>query len=102
MNILNSPNSFLKHLHVSTRRDPARDWLLLLVFSTIALAGIIVWNAWAFDTVANGGVIGVSATGTTPVFNHSSLDTIHSIFTSRAAEEAKYMTGVYRFVDPSQ
>ncbi len=102
MNIFNSSNSFLRRLRNSVHRDPARDWLMLLAFSTVALAGIIVWNARAFDTVANGGVIGVSATGTPPVFSHSSLDTIHSIFTSRATEEAKYVTGTYRFVDPSQ
>ena len=63
---------------------------------------IIVWNLWAFDTVANGGVIGASATTTTPVFNRASLDAIHDVFTSRAEEEAKYKDGIYSYSDPSQ
>ena len=94
--------NFVKHFHLRAHRDPARDWLLLLAFSTIALAGIIVWNVRAFDTVANGGTIGKLTTTTAPLFSRSSLDTIHTIFTSRAAEEAKYMTGAYRYADPSQ
>ncbi len=84
------------------RRDPVRDWLTLLTLSIIALAAIIVWNAWTFDTVASGGVIGTPMTTTQPVFNHSSLDAIHTIFASRAAEEEKYVTGAYSFADPSQ
>jgi len=82
--------------------DPARDWIVALILSVIALAGIIVWNAWAFDTIANGGVIGTPSTNVQPSFNQASLDAIHTIFDSRAAEEAKYVAGVYRFADPSQ
>lgn len=63
---------------------------------------IIIWNVWAFDTVANGGVIGTSATSTPTVFNSSSIDAVRAVFAKRAAEEAKYETGVYRFNDPSQ
>lgn len=64
--------------------------------------GIVVWNVWAFDTIANGGVIGTTATSTPPVFNHSSLDAIRAVFQMRAVEETKYVTGVYRYADPSQ
>lgn len=67
----------------------------------IALAGIFIWNVWAFDTVANGGVIG-TATSTPQAFSQSSLNTIRSIFEDRAEERAKYETGTYRFSDPSQ
>ena len=102
MNIFNSIGSFLKRLRAGVHQDPARDWLILITFSTIALAGIIVWNVWAFDTVAKGGVIGAPVTGTPPIFSRSSLDTIRTIFASRAEEEAKYVTGAYRYVDPSQ
>ncbi len=92
--------SFLKRPHA--RLDPARDWLAMLTLSAILFASIIVWNAWAFNTVASGGVIGVPVTGSTPVFSRSTLDAIHAIFTARAAEEAKYQTGVYTYADPSQ
>jgi hypothetical protein len=97
-----SSNSFLKHFQYGAYLNPVRDWLALLIFSTIALIGIIVWNVWAFDTVANGGVIGTVATSTSPVFDQTSLDTIHTVFANRAAEESKYITGTYRFSDPSQ
>jgi len=102
MNIFSTTTSFLQRLRYGTRLNPVRDWLFLLTVSAVALASIIVWNIWAFDTVANGGVIGTSATSTPPVFSQSSLDTIHAIFANRASEEAKYETGTYRFADPSQ
>lgn len=97
-----SGDFFLKYLRFGKRLDPARDWLTLLSLAGIILAGSIVWNAWAFDTVANGGVIGTSATITPPVFSTSSLDAIHAVFEHRASEEAKYVSGAYRYADPSQ
>ena len=96
-----SIGSFFKRLRGSVR-DPVRDWLVLITLSILALVSIIVWNAWAFDTVARGGVIGAPAIGSPPIFSNSSLDVIHTIFVSRAAEEAKYVTGTYRYTDPSQ
>ena len=101
MNTSSHIGSFLKRLRPGERIDPARDWMLLLILSTIILAGGIVWNAWAFDTVANGGVLGSPAPKPQPVFKRSSLDSINSIFSARAAEEAKYETGTYRYADPS-
>jgi hypothetical protein len=95
-------SSFLKQLRVGTRQDPARDWILSLIFSAIVLAGIIVWNAWAFDTAYRGGIIGSSVTSFPQVLSNSSLGAIHIIFEKRAAEEAKYGAGTYRFVSPSQ
>ncbi len=100
MRIPNAIDSFLKRPHA--RLDPARDWLTMLTLSMIVFAGIIVWNAWAFDTVASGGVIGAPVTGSTPVLSRSALDAIHAIFAARAAEEAKYQTDVYTYTDPSQ
>lgn len=85
-----------------TAVDPVRDWLVLLIASLVALVGIILWNIWAFDTVASGGTIGAPATKAPTTFNNSSLDEIHTLFENRAAEEAKYRTGMYRFTDPSQ
>ena len=102
MNIFNSISSFFKCSRFDAERDPVRDWLIMLTLSSIALAGIVVWNAWVFDTVAGGGVIGVPTTGVPPVFSRTSLDTIHTIFASRADEQAKYVTSTYHFTDPSQ
>ncbi|MBU6388431.1 hypothetical protein KGQ72_00935 [Patescibacteria group bacterium] len=92
---------FFKRLRSGERHDPVRDWLTIVAFSSIMLAGIIVWNVWAFDTVASGGAIGAPASATAPLFSRASLDAIHTIFTDRADEEAKYVTGVYRYADPS-
>ncbi len=101
MNIFNFTNSSFSRLRLRAHQDPVRDWLALLALSLLAFVSIVVWNVWAFNTVARGGVIGVSATST-PVFTSSSLDTIRAIFEKRAAEEAKYATGVYHYTDPSQ
>ena len=62
----------------------------------------IVWNAWIFDTIAEGGVIGTPIGETPPIFSRSSLDRVRTVFEDRAAEEARYRTGAYRFADPSQ
>jgi hypothetical protein len=102
MNIFTTIISFLKNIRLFSRFDPTRDWLALVSLATLFLAGIIVWNAWMFDTVANGGVIGERATTTTPLFNQSSLDTIRTVFSTRESEEIKYVTGVYSYPDPSQ
>ncbi len=102
MNISNRLSSFFQRLRSGATGDPVRDWLVLLTLALFAFVCIVVWNAWAFDTVAQGGVIGTAATSTSPVFNASSIDTINSVFQMRAAEETKYVTGVYHFVDPSQ
>jgi len=103
MSMSNSPFSFLERLRADTHQDPVRDWLVLLIFSIIALAGIVLWNVWAFDTVANGGAIGADTTvGPAPVMNRLMLDTIHDTFEQRAVEEAKYENGTYRYADPSQ
>lgn len=102
MNISNSIHAFFSRLRPTARLDPVRDWLILLTISILAFVGIVVWNIWAFDTVARGGVIGTTATSTPPVFNSSSLEAVNEIFSKRATEEAKYVTGVYRYADPSQ
>lgn len=102
MTISKTTGSFMKRLHDDTRPNPTRDWLILCALSVVAFTGIVLWNVWAFNTVAQGGVIGAPSPAVAPAVSRSSLDTVHSIFASRAAEEMKYETGVYRFVDPSQ
>lgn len=102
MNTSNTLSSFLKRFRAGAHQDPARDWMILLIFSVITLAGIIVWNVWAFDTIAGGGTIGSRVVTEPPIFSRSSLDSVHSIFEKRSAEEEKYVSGVYRYADPSQ
>lgn len=102
MNISNFINSFFSRFRSAVHFDPMRDWLVLFTLSILAFVSIVVWNAWAFDTVARGGVIGTSATSTPLIFNRSSLDAIRTVFAERAIEGAKYATGVYRYADPSQ
>jgi hypothetical protein len=102
MNISNPGTNFLKRVRHGAREDPARDWLALVTVSLIAFVGIIVWNVWAFDTVARGGAIGTSAKVASSDSARITLDAIRAIFESRAAEQAKYSTGVYRYADPSQ
>lgn len=101
MNIINRLLMFLKRLRPSAHLDPVRDWLASITLSTIVLAGIIVWNVWAFDTIANGGDIGAAVPATPALFNRAPIETIHTIFANRADEEAKYVTGVYSYADPS-
>ena len=73
MKISNTTDYFLKHLRYGAP-NPLRDWLVLVTISIIALAGIVVWNAWAFGVVAQGGVIGKSEVASTPAFSQSSID----------------------------
>lgn len=102
MNTFNSIGSLFKRMRSGASVDPIRDWLMLLTLAIIAFVGIVVWNVWAFDTVAGGGTIGAPTTKAPAAFNPAALDKIRIIFENRAAEEAKYMTGVYSFTDPSQ
>lgn len=82
--------------------DPERDWIMLLILSVIVLSGVMVWNAFVFDTVVQGGVIGAPLPNSAPLFSQSSLDAIHEVFANRATEEEKYLSDVYHFADPSQ
>ncbi|MBI5405653.1 hypothetical protein HY972_01275 [Candidatus Kaiserbacteria bacterium] len=100
---VNAVTSFFKRLRGGgVRQDPVRDWLALVTLSAITLLGIIVWNVWAFDTVAQGGVIGDPKASPSSAVDTVSLDAIRAVFEERAAEKAKYVTGVYRYADPSR
>ncbi len=102
MNISDTIASLLKRMRYGANIDPVRDWLVVLTLSIIVLACIVVWNVWAFSTVASGGAIGTSSPKAAPIFDPASLNAIHTIFAARADEEARYVTGVYRYADPSQ
>lgn len=102
MNIFNTAVSSVKRFRSNAFRDPERDWVGMLVIAVTAFVGIVVWNIWTFETVANGGVIGTATTSPAALLNHSSLDAVDAVFSNRSDEEAKYRTGVYRYTDPSQ
>lgn len=102
MNIYDSIRSFFSRMRSSAHMDPVRDWLVMLTLSIFIFVSIVIWNVWAFDTVARGGVIGTAVVKAPPVFDSSSVDAIHAVFEKRASEEAKYVTGVYLYADPSQ
>lgn len=93
--------SIFKKFRFNPRTDPARDWLFLVGIMILLFIGLIVWNAWAFDTVASGKNIGGVVPQSVPIFDETTLETVHTIFETRATEEAKYVTGVYRYTDPS-
>lgn len=94
--------SFARHGKVGSRIDPVRDWITLLTIALVALAGIVGWNVWVFNTVVEGGVIGGTGTSTPPIVSPATLGAIRTIFRDRAIEETKYETGAYTFSDPSQ
>lgn len=101
MNIFSFVTHSFARLRYGKDIDPARDWIALLTLALIIFAGILVWNAWAFDTVVSGGVIGNQNVTEKPLFNSDSLMHINAVFTARSAEEGKYVTGVYQYADPS-
>lgn len=83
--------------------DPVRDWFVLITIAGILLIAIVVWNIWAFSTVANGGTIGgTGASATQSELDSASLNAVRATFQTRTTEAAKYETGVYRYADPSQ
>ena len=95
-------NPFLRRLRIGSNPSPVRDWLIMLAIAAMSFIGIVVWNIWAFDTVAGGGSIGSPSVTAPPAFSRSSIDAIHAVFANRAVEEAKYRTGEYQYADPSQ
>jgi hypothetical protein len=101
MNTSRSLNTFLKRARLHPQFDPVRDWLIALTIAIVAFIAITAWNVWAFDVVAGGGTVGTVTSTTTPIFSQSSLDVVRTTFANRAAEEAKYVSGVYKYTDPS-
>jgi hypothetical protein len=81
---------------------PARDWFLLLWVCAFLLVASVCWNAWLFNQVTNGVVIGNPSQKPAAVFNKASVTTVQNVFTDRAAKEAQYQTGAYNFIDPSK
>ena len=101
MTILSKITLPMRRVRGEVRQNPMRDWFTILVLSSLALIGIIVWGIWTFDTVTKGGIIGSSTSSSPPIFNNSSLSEAHKVFAGRSDEAAKYETGAYQYVDPS-
>ena len=95
-------NRFLKQRRAPSRQDPERDWVALISVAAVTLAGIVVWNIWAFGTAVNDGVIGAPSQATPSLVNQAILSDVRAVFTSRAAEEQNYVAGAYQYADPSQ
>jgi hypothetical protein len=95
--------TFFSKLKYGRRLKPEQDWFVLLL-AALALLGIsLVWNLWLFDDVKNGAVLGsASAPLATLTASQRSLGNVQQAFVARAAEEAKYETGAYTFIDPSR
>lgn len=94
--------SFASRFSYGACLAPARDWSVLLSVAAVALVLIVGWNVRAFQTVVQGGVLGVAATSSPPAISQSSIDMLRALFNEREAEEANYASGTYRFTDPSQ
>lgn len=100
--ILASVVNYLKRLRSSTYVDPVRDWILLIAVSVVAFIGIVLWNVWVFNSIQQSATETRPA-GTSPTSNtsRSTLDTLNAVFTSRGAEQQKYISGEYHYTDPS-
>jgi hypothetical protein len=95
----NLKSTSLKNLlSYGSRLRPDRDWLVLLVLFTIALAASVVWNLSVFSRITKGQQVG-TATVAQPV--QLQLGTVTTLFTQRADERARYLSE-YRFIDPSR
>jgi hypothetical protein len=101
---MNTINLFFKRwrsAHNGPR--PSRDWRLLLVATFLLLVAVTGWSLWVFQTIITGGTVGVTTSlSTKPERRVNPVDTVRSIYSARATEEANYSTGVYRYADPSQ
>ena len=84
------------------RANPARDWAMLLCATALALVLLLAWNIWAFKTVVSGGTLGEARPPAVAPPAANALDEISGLLSARAAEDAKYIDGTYRFTDPSQ
>lgn len=103
MNASRHLTKLLNRTELAARVDPARDWLLVLIVAFGILLTIVGWSVWNFNILLRDGIApDASAVSTEPAFNKTSVEAVRIIFADRAAEEAKYVSGVYSFADPSQ
>lgn len=94
--------SSVRNIRRLSRPDTIRDWFIIMGGASLILIGIVAWNMWEFNTILNGGSLNAPAPSTAPSSVRPSLDSIHTLFENRAAEEAVYASSASRFTDPSQ
>lgn len=85
---------------IGNRRQPSRDWLLLLALALLVLVASVGWNVWTFVRITNGEVVGDH----TPVVTApdvSNVERVRKVFLDRTAEQQRYLNE-YRFVDPNK
>jgi len=103
LDLKNLPGQFVKHLSYGKRVAPRRDWFILLSVVLLLLAASGLYNFWVYTQVKSGSSInGVVASAPGSGFDASALAKVKDIFTLRAAEQAKYTSGAYSFIDPSK
>ena len=86
--------------HYGETLHPARDWFVIISISAIILGVSVGWNSVTFLELTRTetpleAVTAISSSNT-------AVKDARVLFYSRAAEEEKYKSGTYRFVDPSQ
>lgn len=102
MSLLNLLTPFIQRIRSKAHAEPLRDWVILSAITVVILAGVVTWNLWTFGAITGPSSIEELSADTRPALSPSALNTIQNIFEARAAEEARYETGVYSFSDPSQ
>jgi|GEM_PF-1729094 len=81
------------------RRDPGRDWLLLLGASGIVLLASVVWNTWFFLRVVEEGVGNIG--GGDATLAPYETGAAEEIFLMRETKASEYKE-VHTFIDPSR
>ncbi len=89
-------------LRYGAKLHPTRDWFALLSIISVLFVVVIIWSFSLYRIVEGGGVLGEAPVVTPTTFNTAELDALETLFITRAAEEKKYRTGEYSFIDPSK
>ncbi len=82
---------------------PSRDWHVLLAVTFVLLVVVTVWGLSVFETIINGGTVGVAPSSSTVQEKRVNLiDSVRKVYDERAVEGANYTAGTYPYTDPSR
>jgi len=98
MNNLRSLLARFTQTRVVKPADPARDWLMLITLTTLALSVSVLWNVWFFSRVVTNETATFSAPETFDVYESGA---VQQLFEERATTREEYRTR-YPFIDPSR